>query len=172
MKTGNLGIWTRTLADLAPLAGDGGLRAVVGHSFGAMAGLFATAEQCSWRPMPALSPARICAIGAPAGMEPIIAAHRLSHRCSDAEIAEIHDGIRRVISGPVSWADLSRAMPPKRTALMLAHCNKDTIAPIMATQAMVASRADALWHITDGPGHDGILADRATLRAITAFVAD
>ncbi len=169
--TSRLPEWVETLISANGALGVTRWRAIVAHSFGALAASFALGER-PWQGQPALeADAAIFIAGAP-GMPTVVESYATLTGASAPEIADIIEGVETATNVPLASITIGAvaASLPKR--LLIIHDPADTITPPAALAREFATRPDRTILERPGAGHDGILFQLEVGRAVAKFAAE
>jgi len=141
----------------------GTVHAVVGHSLGAAAGLYAVAQRGGV--------GRIALISSPSALERVLrgfaGAVRLSRRGADAFVASVE----RRVGQPAADFDVKRIAPLLSLPILLVHDQNDRQVPVAEAARAAHILPGAELMVTRGLGHNRLLADPAVVTAIVEFVA-
>ena len=145
----------------------GPFRAVVGHSFGALAGLIAVSE--------GLAAERVVSISGAADSDYLVssfgAALRLGRPAVDALRERFHRRILPREADPFTRFSAVLNPLPEDTPLLLVHDLSDTqVAPSESQRLLDANRGHARLVTTQGLGHNRLLAADPVLDAVNEFV--
>jgi pimeloyl-ACP methyl ester carboxylesterase len=141
----------------------GPVHAVVGHSLGAAAGLYAVAQHGGV--------GRIALVSSPSALERVLrgfaGAVRLSRRGADAFVASVE----RRVGQPAADFDVKRIAPLLSLPILLIHDQNDRQVPIREAARAAHMLPNAELIVTRGLGHNRLLADPAVVTALVNFVA-
>jgi len=141
----------------------GTVHAVVGHSLGAAAGLYAVA-QCG-------GVGRIALVSAPSALERVLrgfaGAVKLSRRGADAFVASVE----RRVGQPAADFDVRKIAPLLSLPILLIHDQNDRQVPVAEAARAAHALPSAELMVTRGLGHNRLLADPAVVTAIVDFVS-
>jgi pimeloyl-ACP methyl ester carboxylesterase len=141
----------------------GSVHAVVGHSLGAAAGLYAVAQHGG--------AGRIALVSAPSALERVLrgfaGAVKLSRRGTDALVASVE----RRVGQPAADFDVRRIAPLLSLPILLIHDQNDRQVPVAEATRAAHALPSAELMVTRGLGHNRLLADPAVVAAIANFVA-
>lgn len=158
--------WTDVLFALAHR--HGGLRAVVGHSFGGLAALVAASQ--------GLDVTRVVTIAAPADADLLLTQFQSMLGYDDRTAAALRDRFaRRYFPGEADpFARLSPLRQPGQHSvpLLAVHDERDRIVPFGELARIAAVHPDARIVATRGFGHNRVLVADAVLDAVVAFVTE
>lgn len=139
------------------------LDAVVGHSMGGAAALYAAAIRLPVR--------RVATIGAPAALDRVL--DRFAHRLGLP--APARDAFRRSVERrvgiPASDLDARRFGAMLRFDGLIVHDRRDRDVPFAEAESLAAVWPTARLHATDGLGHTRILRDPSVARTLADFLA-
>ena len=146
----------RTLARLAPV------HAVIGHSLGAAMSLYSVAHTGGAN--------RVALISAPSSLkrelDRFASAVGLSERGRDAFIASVEKHVGR----PATDFDVTRIAGKVDLPLLLVHDQNDRQVPVLESARTAHVLAGAELMVTQGLGHNRLLADPTVVRAVVDFV--
>jgi pimeloyl-ACP methyl ester carboxylesterase len=141
----------------------GSVHAVVGHSLGAAAGLYAVAQRGGV--------GRIALVSAPSALERVLrgfaGALKLSRRGADAFVASVE----RRVGQPAADFDVKRIAPLLSLPILLIHDQNDRQVPVAEAARAARMLPGAELMVTRGLGHNRLLADPAVVTAVVDFVA-
>ncbi|MBX9943238.1 MAG: alpha/beta fold hydrolase [Reyranella sp.] len=141
----------------------GPVHAVVGHSLGAAASLYAVAQRGGV--------GRIALVSAPSALERVLRGFagtvRLSRRATDAFLASVE----RHVGQPAADFDVRRVAPLLSLPILLIHDQNDRQVPVVEAARAAHVLPGAELMVTRGLGHNRLLADPAVVAAIAEFVA-
>lgn len=141
----------------------GPAHAVVGHSLGAAAGLYAVAQRGGV--------GRIALVSAPSALERVLrgfaGAVKLSRRGADAFVASVE----RRVGQPAADFDVRKIAPFLSLPILLIHDQNDRQVPVAEAARAAHALPSAQLMVTRGLGHNRLLADPAVVAAIVDFVA-
>lgn len=162
--TADIGMWIQTIRALdAQFDFD----VVVAHSFGGLAALRAR--------LAGLVRAQVVAISAPPSTGAVMHAYATQVGLTDAVASRVNEALARRL-GPVmaSIAMGSRAdAPAGASPILVIHDRADRAVPVVAARTIESTWPDAATlMLTDGLGHNRILAAPPVLDAIASFAAD
>ncbi len=141
---------------------EGAVHAVVGHSLGGTASLFALAH--------GLAAGRAVVIAAPMDLEGWALRFRDAFGLPDAVYALMQRHLEARLGH--TWDDLQ--VPRLATALrvpgLVIHCNDDPDVPVAEARALTAAWPTATLHLTSGLGHRAVLRDPEVVERVTDFL--
>jgi pimeloyl-ACP methyl ester carboxylesterase len=141
----------------------GPVHAVVGHSLGAAAGLYAVAQQGGV--------GRIALVSAPSALERVLRGFagtvKLSRRGADAFVASVE----RRVGQPAADFDVKKIAPLLSLPILLIHDQNDRQVPVGEAARAAHILPDAELMVTRGLGHNRLLADPAVVTAVVTFVS-
>jgi pimeloyl-ACP methyl ester carboxylesterase len=141
----------------------GTVHAVVGHSLGAAAGLYAVAQRGGV--------GRIALVSSPSALERVLrgfaGAVKLSRRGADAFVASVE----RRVGQPAADFDVKRIAPLLSLPILLIHDQNDRQVPVAEAARAARMLPGAELMVTRGLGHNRLLADPAVVTAVVDFVA-
>ncbi|MFD4958718.1 alpha/beta fold hydrolase [Microbacterium sp. NPDC058389] len=156
--------WLATYAELQQRYG--GFDAMVGHSFGGLATLVATAGE--------VEAARAVTIAAPADVDELFRGFQRMLGHSDAVSAGLRERFAaRYFPGdpdPFSWLSTVRRPLPAGAPLLVVHDEGDRVVPFGESGRIAAANPGAAVLPTTGLGHNRILAADVVLDAVVEFV--
>lgn len=139
------------------------VHAVVGHSLGAVAGLYAVAQRGGV--------GRIVLVSSPSALERVLrgfaGAVRLSRRGTDAFVASVEQRVGQLAAD----FDVKRIAPRLALPILLIHDQNDRQVPVVEAARAAHALPGAELIVTRGLGHNRLLADPAVVTAIADFVA-
>ncbi len=140
-----------------------GVHAVVGHSMGAGAAVLAVGE--------GLSAGRVVAIAGAARMTDVLGRFASAFALPKAAGERFVRGVERVVGRPAHELDVARMAGRITLPGLIVHDLADRQVPFADAQRIARAWPGARLLITDGLGHNRILADAAVVSEVVDFVA-
>ncbi|MBS0472499.1 MAG: alpha/beta fold hydrolase [Proteobacteria bacterium] len=168
--TTNMPEWVAAMMGVTRHLGIACWRGVVAHSFGALASSFAFGPR-PWSDAPPLASDAAVFIAAAAGMPTVIESYLSVATVSEAEIADIIEGVERISRAPLAAVTVGAVASSLPAHLMIVHDPADTMTRPADLAYELASRPDRTVLERPGAGHDGILFQLEVGRAVAKFLA-
>ena len=162
--------WVETMIAATAALGVARWQSVIAHSFGALASCFALGAR-PWGGLPAMSASSLVLIAGAAGMPTVVESYAAAVPSSDAEIADIVEGVERATDANIADLTVASVVAALPDRLMLIHDPEDPVTRIADIRGALA--AHPLWSemLRDGAGHDAILFQLDVGRAAAKFAA-
>lgn len=147
----------------------GPLYAVVGHSLGALAALFASAGYGKLAPY-RMSPDRLVLISSPLSIRFVIDVYCRREGLDSGQQKTLTDDLERAFDFSVSDYTAVDALVNISSELLIVHDEEDPEVPFSAAVNLHAAGKGSRLVATRGAGHEKILADRTMLRSVREFL--
>jgi pimeloyl-ACP methyl ester carboxylesterase len=142
----------------------GPVYAIVAHSMGGAATMFAAAE--------GLCVEKIVLLGAPSKASNIFARFAMMFDISDRVLQEMHDGIARLVGKPVEYFSVETVARGIKIPGLVVHDRRDPVVAFTDGEAIAANWKGARFFPTDGLGHRNIRHNAAVIHEITDFLTE
>jgi pimeloyl-ACP methyl ester carboxylesterase len=145
------------------------LYGIVGHSLGAAAAAFTVAGHAGLAAYQTFAE-RLVLLSAPASV-----ARMIEHFCrstgEEDRLAELTRGLERKFCFSVPEYSVPVALRNLPANILIVHDEQDKEVPVIDAFSLKGARADAQLVLTQGAGHQRILANRTMLRAVKDFLS-
>lgn len=150
---------------LRALAADlGPVHAVVGHSMGSAAALWAFAQ--------GLQVTRSVHLAGPSSLTPMVNGIAAGHGLSTPEHQAFTGWVEGFIDTPIRSVDLDHLQPGLRHPALIVHDAEDRVVPFAASQALHAAWPGSRLERVTGLGHRRVLTDPEVIARGAAFIAE
>jgi pimeloyl-ACP methyl ester carboxylesterase len=150
---------------LRSLAADiGRVHAVIGHSMGSAAALWAFAH--------GLQVERSVHLAGPSSLTPMVRGLARAHGLAPADAAAFAGWVEGFIGTPIGCVDLQRLQHGLRHAGLIVHDPEDRTVPFAASEALHAAWPGSRFERVAGLGHRRVLNDADVIARSVAFVAE
>lgn len=119
-----------------------------------------------------LEPGRVALISPPSDYAARAQSTAMAIGLPDEMVPQLHAKLSQLIGEPIEAIKMARRAPAMRAAALFAQSMDDPIIPLDATLAVVRAWPGALMRLARDLGHRRILADAATVRAVTSHIAE
>jgi pimeloyl-ACP methyl ester carboxylesterase len=151
----------RALRSLTQSLGE--VHAVIGHSMGSAAALWAFAQ--------GLQVCRSVHLAGPSSLTPMVQGLAGAHGLAAADAAAFAGWVEQFIGTPIGCVDLERLQHGLRHDALIVHDPADRTVPIAASEALHAAWAASRLERVTGLGHRRVLADADVIARSVAFIA-
>lgn len=152
----------RALRTLAAAVGE--VHAVIGHSMGSAAALWAFAH--------GLRVKRSVHLAGPSSLTPMVKGLARAHGLGPSDAAAFAGWVEGFIGAPIGSVDLERLQHGLRHPGFIVHDPEDRTVPIAASEALHTAWAGSRFERVAGLGHRRILLDNGVIARSIAFVAE
>jgi len=162
--------WVETLIAATTALGVARWQSVLAHSFGALASCFAMGTR-PWGGLPAMTADSLVLIAGASGMPTVVESYAAAVPSSDAEIADIVQGVERATTAAIAALTIAAVVDALPQRLMLIHDPLDEVTQLADIRSALARHP--LWSemLREGAGHDAILFQLEPGRAAAKFAA-
>lgn len=145
--------------------------ALVGHSLGALASLFSSAGYGKFAPY-RLNPERLVLVSSPLSIRYIIEVYCRREGMDRRQEQELTAELERGFDFAVEDYTAIQALHGIRAKMLIVHDEEDEEVPFSDAVSLHKRKAGSQLVVTNGAGHQKILANRAMLRAVEVFLND
>jgi pimeloyl-ACP methyl ester carboxylesterase len=146
------------------------LHALVGHSLGAMSAIFTAAGHAGLSDY-RVTPERLVSISAPANLNQVLALFCQQHGLGNGAESELAHGLEQAFEFSVAEYSVTEALKQVKAHILLVHDENDDDVPVASAHQLHQARTDARLVLTQGAGHQRILANRSMIRAVKDFLS-
>jgi len=152
----------RALRTLTAALGE--VHAVIGHSMGSAAALWAFAH--------GLQVKRSVHLAGPSSLTPMVKGLARAHGLGPLDAAAFAGWVEGFIGTPMGSVDLERLQPGLRHPGLIVHDPEDRTVPITASEALHTAWAGSRFERVAGLGHKRLLLDNGVIARSVAFIAE
>jgi pimeloyl-ACP methyl ester carboxylesterase len=145
------------------------LHALIGHSLGAMSAIFTAAGHAGLS-VYSVTTERLVSISAPANLNEVLILFCQQRSLDNGAETELARGLEQAFNFSLAEYSVTQALKQVKARILLVHDEDDDDVSVACAHQLYQARTDARLVLTQGAGHQRILANRTMIRAVKDFV--